>query len=111
MIISSFIKRKRRVSISIKKSNKENRPVIKVFKSNKNLYLSLLLEGNVAFSFSTLNHKGLTTKEKVNLLAKDFSSECINRNFSKFVFDKGPYSYGGKVKLLADSCREMGLIF
>ena len=36
---------------------------------------------------------------------------CKKANIDNIVFDKGAYNYNGRVKALADACREFGLKF
>lgn len=115
MTNTSYNRRKSRAKFAITKNNKSNRPVVKVFRSNKNLYLSLVLsEGNTLCSFSSLSIDSgnkITGREKAMIVGEMFAKECIKNNIKKVVFDKGAYSYNGKVKLLADSCRSFGLEF
>jgi ribosomal protein L18 len=111
----SYNRRKSRSKLTIENNNKGIRPVVKVFRSNKNLYLSLVLpEGNTLCSVSSLSINSsskITGKDKAIIVGEMFAKECVKNNIKKVVFDKGAYSYSGKVKLLADSCRSFGLEF
>jgi large subunit ribosomal protein L18 len=49
--------------------------------------------------------------EKAKLVGKAFAEICLNGGVTKVVFDKGAYIYNGRVKALAESCREAGLSF
>jgi ribosomal protein L18 len=115
MTNTSYNRRRSRSKFAIAKNNKDSRPVVKVFRSNKNLYLSLVLsKGNTLCSVSSLSINSsdkITGKEKALIVGEMFTKECIKNNIKKVVFDKGAYSYSGKVKLLADSCRSFGLEF
>ena len=52
-----------------------------------------------------------TGMEKAKLVGISFAKSCIEKRFDFVVFDKGAYVYNGRIKALADSCREQGLKF
>lgn len=116
--LSSFDKRKVRVRDRIKDRNKGGRPRISVFKSNKNIYAQLIdTQGKVLASYSSLliEEKDLGKNTKGIDIAKfvgtQFAKLCASQGISEVVFDKGAYLYNGRVKALAESCREAGLKF
>ena len=49
--------------------------------------------------------------EKAKLVGKEFGKLCLKSGAKEVVFDKGAYIYGGRVKALAEACREAGLSF
>lgn len=115
-MITSHQRRKYRVRNSISKNNKSFRPRLVVNRSNKNLYAQLIgVDGNVIASYSTLNlqdeGKNITGIEKAKAVGKEFAKICLGKGVLKIVFDKGSYSYSGRVKSIAESCREAGLQF
>ena len=94
-------------------------PRLNVFKSNTNIYAQIIddLASRTMVSASSLD-KGLAkdiktggnidaAKKVGQLLAK----RALEANITKVVFDRGGYIYHGKVKALADSAREIGLVF
>jgi large subunit ribosomal protein L18 len=115
--LSSSEKRQLRVRSNIKKRNKNQRPKISVFRSNKNIYVQLIdISGKVLHSFSSvlLEEKELKNVKGIDiakLVGKKFAKICVDAGISTVVFDKGPYLYSGRVKAVADSCREAGLQF
>ena len=100
-MINNYQRRKFRIRNSVIANNKSGRPRIVVARKNKNIYAQLLdLSGNVLASCSTLTVKDdnyKTGMEKAKLVG--------------ISFDKGAYVYNGRIKALADSCREQGLKF
>ncbi|MFT7086768.1 MAG: large subunit ribosomal protein L18 [Rickettsiales bacterium] len=115
--LSSSKKRQLRVRNNIKKRNVGQRPRISVFRSNKNIYVQLFgLDGNVVQSCSSVSIdekeiKGAKGIEIAKIVGVKFAGLCIEKGISEVVFDKGSYLYSGRVKAVADSCREAGLKF
>ncbi len=98
----------------IKLKNLSNRPRIVVSVSNKNTYCQLVGdEGVVLTSFSTLKIKSFkgTGVEKAKEVGKHFAKSCIENKHKNVVFDKGMRVYNGRLKSIAESCRESGLNF
>lgn len=114
-MLTKYNRRKFRIRNQIAKSNKSNRPRIVVSRSNKNIYAQLIdIDGNVLTSYSTNNAKSpkkVSGLEKARLVGHEFSKLCIKKDIVKVVFDKGAYTYGGRVKAVAEACREGGLQF
>lgn len=111
----SYNRRKNRTKTNVKHNNKGNRPVIYVFRSNKNIYAQLInIEGKVITSYSTLEFEKtdkVSGVEKAKIVGKEFAKLCKKQGIEQVVFNKGPYNYNGRIKLLADACREEGLKF
>ena len=61
------------------------------------------------------SHRALDKKingiEKAKLVGKKFAELCLKNNIKEVVFDKGAYIYHGRVKAMAEACREAGLSF
>lgn len=113
-MITNYERRKFRVRNKIAASNKCQRPRISVARSNKNIYAQLIkIDGNVVCSFSTLNLENLKVNgvEKAKEVGKNFAKACLKQGVKEVVFDKGAYKYNGRVKALAEGCREAGLQF
>ncbi len=114
-MLTNYERRKYRVKNNILKRNKSLRPRIVVSRSNQNFYAQLIgLDGKVICAFSTLNFKDdkkINGMEKAKLVGKGFAKLCLENNIKEVVFDKGAYIYGGRVKAMAESCRESGLSF
>ena len=115
--LSNSEKRQIRVRSNIKKRNRGQRSRISVFRSNKNIYVQLMgIDGNVIQSCSStiFDEKDLKDKKGIDIakiVGSKFAKDCIAKGVKEVVFDKGCYLYSGRVKAVADSCREAGLQF
>ena len=49
--------------------------------------------------------------QKATAVGAEFAKICLKAGFKEVVFDKGAYIYNGRVKALAEACREAGLQF
>lgn len=114
-MLTNYDRRKHRTRNKIAKSNKSGRPRASVHRTNTNIYVQLFDNNSkVLHSFSTLNlkeNKKISGLEKAKLVGKEFAQLCLKGGVKEIIFDKGAYVYGGRVKALADSCREVGLQF
>jgi large subunit ribosomal protein L18 len=115
--VKSSEKRKLRVRSKLKAGNKSGRPRIVVSRSNKNIYAQLVdISGNVLHSFSSLILKEEQLKKEngvaiAKLVGEGLGKICVKAGVKEVVFDKGAYLYSGRIKALADACREAGLKF
>jgi len=114
-MLTTYDRRRHRNRNKMVKNNKSLRPRIVVSRSNVNIYAQLVsVEGKVLKSFSTLNIKDAkksTGLEKAKSVGSEFAKICLKDGFKEVVFDKGVYNYNGRVKALAEACREAGLQF
>lgn len=107
------IRRQTRVRSKIRGTG--DRPRLSVFRSNKFIYAQLINDEKgqtiVGVSEKHLKEKmtGKTTKAKALgiLLAK----KAIDKKIKKVVFDRGSYTYHGRITSIADGAREGGLEF
>jgi ribosomal protein L18 len=71
------------------------------------------MDGIVIASFSSLNLndsiKGKKGAEITGMVAVEFTNRCKEKGVKEAVFDKGPYSYGGRVKIAYECCKNNGL--
>jgi len=106
-------RRKLRVRNSIKKNNNKLRPRIVVNRSNKNIYAQIVdIYGKTLISESSISYEEKATGiEKAKIVGKNLANKCSEHNIKLVVFDKGSYIYNGRVKALAESCRQNGLQF
>ena len=112
-MLTSYQRRKIRVRNNVKKNNKSNRPRMTVNRTNKNIYAQIIsIDGGVlAQSSSILFDEKITGVDKAKNVGKNIAELCKKANIDNIVFDKGAYNYNGRVKALADACREFGLKF
>jgi len=110
-MLTNSQRRKFRTRNNILVNNKSQRPRVVVTRSNKNIYAQLIsIEGSVIKSYSTLCFEDkISGLEKAKKVGTEFAKLCLKDNIDSVVFDKGQYIYGGRVKALAEGCREAGL--
>jgi large subunit ribosomal protein L18 len=116
----TIVARAKRVSRIRKKiAGTNERPRLRVFKSNKHMYAQIINDetGRTIVAMSTLDKsysinqedKGKTAAARqVGLL---IAERALAAGIEKVVFDRGGYIYHGRVKSLSDGAREGGLIF
>ena len=92
-------------------------PRLTVFRSNKEIYASLIDDTNGAticaassLEKGILNKKG-TKIEKAALVGELMAERAIAAGIKKCSFDRNGYLYHGRVKSLADGVRTGGLNF
>ena len=95
-------------------SGTAERPRLAVFRSNRYMYAQLIddvLAITVA-SASDISLDGKMTKvERATTVGKKLAEEAKKKNITTVVFDRGGFSYRGRVQALADGAREGGLSF
>jgi len=92
------------------------RPRLAVFFSNKNVYAQLIDDDQgVTICSASTKEKGfgdsyanVTTATKIG---QTLAERALEKNLTAVVFDRGGYTFHGKVKALADAAREKGLQF
>lgn len=91
-----------------------DRPRLSVFKSNKYVYAQVIdKKGQTLFGLSekNLEKKGASRIESAKELGKAIAKIALEKKIEKVVFDKGRFSYHGKVKAIAEGARDGGLQF
>ena len=96
-----------------------NRPRLNVFRSVAEIYVQVVDDqaGHTLVSASTIDHdlrsrlKGLSKTEQAKLVGQALAERAKNKGITTVVFDRGGFRYMGRVKALADSAREAGLVF
>ena len=100
-------------------SGTAERPRLAVFRSNNHMYAQIIDDtvGNTLVSASTLQKDVKAELEKTNnveaaaYLGTVIAKKAIEKGITSVVFDRGGFSYHGKIKALADAAREAGLNF
>lgn len=106
----------------MKKSKTANRKKIKsssdrlrlsVFRSNLNIFAQIIddVKGVTLASASSLKLKDASGIQAAKFVGEEIAKKAKEKNIEKIVFDRGSYLYAGRMKALADSARENGLIF
>ena len=107
------IRRKLRVR---KKLNNIKKHKLLVFRSSKHIYASVLTEQNdktlCSFSSVKINKtEGQKKTDIAKLVGEKIAEMAIEKGVKEVKFDKGPYKYHGRLKVLADAARQKGLSF
>jgi large subunit ribosomal protein L18 len=110
------LKRKQRIK---KKIGGGERFRLTVFRSCKHIYAQIVDDGKgqTLVAASTLSGElkdqlsGLKKSDAAKAVGKLLASKAKAQGISKVVFDRNGFLFHGRVKAMADSCRENGLIF
>jgi large subunit ribosomal protein L18 len=111
-----FLKRRLRVRNKLRKMA-NGRPRLSVFRSNKNISVQLIDDGNgvTLVSASSLEKDlGVVGKNNVDAAAKigaAIAERAKAKGIDECYFDRGGFLFHGKVKALADAARKGGLKF
>ena len=113
-----FQRRRRRVRTAIAK-NSGGRLRLSVFRSSKNIHAQIIDDAagkTLAAATSTSKAlaeqlKGKTKSEKAKIVGTELAKKAKEAGIEAVVFDRGFARYHGRVKALADACREGGLKF
>lgn len=91
----------------------ESRPRLSVYRSNKFIYAQVIndTKGHTVASASDVNVKKGTKIERAKEVGKLIADACKALKITTVVFDRNGFKYTGRIKLLADSARENGLVF
>lgn len=90
------------------------RPRLAVFRSNRYMYAQLIddVKQVTVASASDIALIGKMTKvERASTVGKKLAEEAKKKKITAVVFDRGGFSYRGRVQALADGAREGGLQF
>jgi large subunit ribosomal protein L18 len=90
------------------------RPRLAVFRSNRYMYAQLIddVRGVTLASASDIALTDKMTKvERAKTVGGKLGAEAKKHNITSVVFDRGGFSYRGRIQALADGAREAGLIF
>jgi large subunit ribosomal protein L18 len=110
---------KRRQRIRRKISGSEARPRLSVFRSSRHIYTQIIDDGQgrTLVAASTLSAEikeklgGLKKSEAAREVGKLLATRAKEKGISLVVFDRSGFLYHGRVKAMAESCREHGLVF
>ena len=113
-----LMRRRKRVRYQIRMHG-QGRPRLSVFRSGKNIYAQVIDDksGKTLVSASTLEKtvreslKTGATCEAATKIGSLIASRAKEQGIGEVVFDRGGYLFHGRVKALASSAREEGLIF
>ena len=110
------LKRKKRIK---KKIGGGERLRLSIFRSSKHIYAQIVDDGKgqTLAAASTLSGElteilgGLKKTDAAKAVGKLLADRAKAQGIDKVVFDRNGFLYHGRVKAVADSCREHGLDF
>jgi large subunit ribosomal protein L18 len=114
-----IIRFKHKLRIKDRVAGSGERPRLVVFRSNAHLYVQVVddTKSCTLISFSTQD-KVFTQKfakasksEKAKALGAHFAAKMKEKGVTQIAFDRGGYQYHGRIKALAESLREAGILF
>jgi large subunit ribosomal protein L18 len=90
------------------------RPRLAVFRSNRYMYAQLI-DDVARVTLASASDISLTDKmtkvDRARSVGKKLAEEAKKKSITTVVFDRGGFSYRGRVEALAEGAREGGLIF
>lgn len=91
----------------------KDKPRVAVFKSTQHIYAQVIDDslGKTLVSESDLKVTSGTKKERALKVGESLAKKAIKAKITKIVFDRGGFSYHGRIAALADGLRKGGLIF
>jgi large subunit ribosomal protein L18 len=115
--LAGRLKRKRRIRKAI--SGTPERPRLSVFRSARHIYAQLIddSQGRTLAAASSLSADlreklaGLKKAEAAREVGRLLAERAKAKGISQVVFDRNGFLYHGRVKVVAESCREHGLVF
>ena len=115
--LAARLKRQQRIRKKI--SGSVERPRLSVFRSAKHIYAQIIDDGQgqTMAAASTLSSEikdqlsGLKKADAARLVGKLLAVRAKEKGIVKVVFDRNGFLYHGRVKAVAESCREHGLEF
>lgn len=89
------------------------RPRLSVFRSARNIFAQVIddLQGKTLVSASSLSLEAGGNVAAAKLIGKQIAEKAKAEGIKSVVFDRSTYQYHGRVKALAESAREGGLLF
>jgi large subunit ribosomal protein L18 len=116
--IKTITRLKRQVRVRRKVRGTSDRPRLNVFKSARHIYAQIIddTNGSTLVATSTLSDAAQDLSNTGNitaatLIGKEVARLALAKGVSSVVFDRNGFLYHGRIKALADSARESGLIF
>ena len=90
-----------------------DRPRLSVFRSNSHIYAQIIDDaaGKTLVSASDLKITKGTKAEKAKTVGAEIAKLAKEAGIKEVVFDRNGFKYTGRVKTVADSARESGIIF
>ena len=90
-----------------------DRPRLSVFRSLNNIYAQIIddAQGKTLASASSIKIKKGGNIAAAKEVGKALAEQAASKGIKKVVFDRGSLRYHGRIKALAETAREGGLLF
>ncbi|MDO8583462.1 MAG: 50S ribosomal protein L18 [bacterium] len=106
---------KRQIRTRSKIRGTEERPRLSVYKSNRFMYAQLIddvaRKTIVGVSEKHLTEKVVGKSAKSKAVGVLLAKKAMDKKIKKVVFDRGSYTYHGRISSIAEGAREGGLEF
>ncbi|MEK7564238.1 MAG: 50S ribosomal protein L18 [Patescibacteria group bacterium] len=99
--------------IRVKINGTSDCPRLSVFRSNKFIYAQVIDDtiGKTLISASDIKAIKGTKTERAKEVGRQIGDMCLKAKIQKVVFDRNGFRYTGRVKLVADEARAVGVKF
>lgn len=109
---------RRRIRVRRKLHGTAERPRLSVFRSNQHTYLQLIDDalGKTVLAVNDLQAdiralaKDKKKIEAAEIIAVEMAKKMKAAKIERAIFDRGSYRYHGKVRLIAETLREKGIL-
>ena len=110
---STDLRTRRHARIRARVKGTGEKPRLAVFRSNRFLYAQVIDDetGTTLASASSKGLKGKSMMEGAVEVGKMIAKNATAKGIKAVVFDRGGFTYIGRIKALADAAREGGLSF
>ena len=109
-----FKRQRRRNRIRSKVQGSPEVPRLSVYKSNKGMFLQVIddIAGKTLVSVSSQEVEGKGNKTDVSYkMGEKLAEKAKEQKIEVVVFDRGGYTFHGRVKAVADAARDKGMKF
>lgn len=109
--------KKRQKRVRARFEGQADRPRLSVFRSNRYVFLQAV-DDQASKTIASVHAKQVLTKKKSQSATKTevaqesavaMAQKLLKRNIKSVVFDRGPYKYHGRVKVVAETLRQKGV--
>ncbi len=116
MLKNKTQKQRRQVRVRAKIFGTKDKPRLSVFKSNRYIFAQVINDEK-GETLVGVSEKELSAKEKPNKTERArelgivLAKKAMDKKIKSVAFDRGSYSYHGRIKALAEGARKGGLKF
>lgn len=101
----------RHTRVRAKIAGTSERPRLAVFRSNRFMYAQLIDDVSGITLASARGAENMSLMEQAKAVGSAIAKAAKGKGINAAVFDRGGFQYAGRVKALAESAHEGGLVF